>query len=304
MEDSSVALGLNLSILTLSTIFGLRVSNANNIFRLQLCCFIVYTLLSSAYFNLLPGLAFPSVLVLIVTMFSSYFSKLHPYRLEISKTGMKFKDRTPNYMSIGKTYHSCFKRTRDIWDPVIYTNLAFLIFGLCSFFIFKQWELAVLQMFTFIGSSFYHFSKEANYFNLDQTFAGSLGCIFLLSIYDAYALDLDYFLVGGFVALPVGIFLFDYCGMPADVIYEPFCCVRQGRLLYDQIHSIWHIASAFAPLGCSYFYSKHSPQENLVLGRGYLDESTMCFPIVPVYALLISLMINIVGNAVGIFPPR
>ncbi len=300
---AAIALGLNLSILVLVTISGIGASNECRRSRLQLCCFLVYILLSSAHFNL-PNLVLPTVLVLVMTWFSSYFSKLHPYRLDILMLGMKFKDRTPIYGSSSKKYRAHFSRMRDIYDPVIYTNVLYLIFGLYSFFLFKQWDLAVLQIFTFVGSSLYHLSKEANYFNLDQTFAGSLGCIFLLSLYDAYYVDLDYFLVGGFVALPLGIFLFDYCGMPADVTYEPLCCVRQGRLVYDQIHSIWHIVSSLAPLGCSYFYSRHFPHEHLVLGRGYLDESTLCFPKVTVYAFLISLGINIIGNATRVFPPK
>jgi hypothetical protein len=306
MEDSSIALALNVSILVLVIISGIRVPDANERSSAQLYYFLAYTFLSSGYFSILPILAFPTSIVLVMTLFSSYFSKSHPYRLEISKSGMKFKERSPvNTNDDKKKRLAHFNRMRGIYDPVIYTNMVYLLFGLCSFFVFKQWELAVMQAFTFIGSTLYHLSKEANYFNLDQTFAGAMACIFMLSIYDAYNLDLNYFMISSFVGLPLGIFLFDYCGMPADVVYEPpSCCVRQGRLIYDQVHSLWHIISAIAPLGCAYFYSQQFPQEHLVLGRGYVDEGTMCLPKVPVYALVVSLLFNIFGNAVGFLPPK
>ena len=305
MEDSAIALAINISILVLVTVSGVGVLDENKRSPLQLCYFLAYTFLSSGYFNLLRFLAFPTSLVLVLTLFSSHFSKFHPYRLEISKSGMKFKETDSFYAAEGKNHVAYFNRMRGVYDPVVNTNVVYLLFGLCSYFLFNQWELAVLQMFTFVGSTLYHISKEANYFNLDQTFAGGLACIFMLSLYDAYTLDFNYFMIGSCVALPLGIFLFDYCGMPADVVYEPpFCCIRQGRLIYDQVHSLWHIVSAIAPLCCSYFYSQQFPQEHLVLGRGYFDESTMCFPKVPIYALLISLVFNIFGNAVGFLPPK
>ena len=263
----------------------------------------MYTLLSSAFHNLLSLLAFPTVIVLVISLYSDYFSRFHPYRLEISRNGMKFKEKIPVYTQYER-YHINFSGKRGVHDPVMYTNLTYLVFGLFSLYYFKERELAILQVFTFLGSTMYHFSKEANYFNLDQTFAGALGCIFVLSLYDAYTVDLDYFLIGSFVALPLGIFLFDYCGMPADIIYEPFCCVRKGRIMYDMVHSIWHIVSAMGPLACSFFYSQYFPQDHLVLGRGYLDPMTRYFPKVPVYSLLISLTVNMLGNAVGVLPPK
>jgi len=94
------------------------------------------------------------------------------------------------------------------------------------------------------------------------------------------------------------------------------CCIpkiaifRKHRQLYDTLHMMWHFASALGPiastwLAYTYHYSKLVDPQQLndgVLGYGYFDPYTKCFPIVPIVSLVCSVILNIWGNMSGIMP--
>lgn len=94
------------------------------------------------------------------------------------------------------------------------------------------------------------------------------------------------------------------------------CCVpkiaifRKHRQMYDTLHMLWHFVSALGPiastwLAYSHYYSDEADPEHIndgVLGYGYFDPSTKCFPIVPFVSIGCSVFVNVMGNWYGIMP--
>eukprot|EP01036_Dinobryon_divergens_P028314 gene28314-37245_t len=140
---------------------------------------------------------------------------------------------------------------RDISDKLIVTSLVYLaasVYGLVK----GQYEVSFLCAVTWWSSSSYHFFRESMYFNVDNIFAASLFIAFIYSLWiSSGRADLEWYTNIGTIGLVLAGFLLIYCGNPAtisfDNSYSPACCIRSGRALYDNVHSIWHLISGIGP---------------------------------------------------------
>ena len=183
-----------------------------------------------------------------------------------------------------------------------------------------EWHMAFLCAATCFSSCIYHRHREAVYFNLDNVFATSLLSSYAWSLYLSYGTHEEYFIFG-LVGIPVAIFLLVYCGMPADiaimkeVISSPMCCIRSDRPLYNSIHALWHMASGVGPILSLYLFYTISQEHNssqlivditlqqkMVMGSVLSVDKWGYLPVVPTVALLSGVVLNIVGNFVGVMP--
>jgi hypothetical protein len=137
-------------------------------------------------------------------------------------------------------------------DKLIYTSLVYAVGGGVALY-HEQYVLAFVSTITSIGSILYHRHREGQFFNFDNIFATSHVVMFLYAIYDAYENHWEFFLLsaGG---LPIAAFLLVYCGDPADVTKNEVPIVRYSRKIYDDYHTLWHLASGFGPMLVSFYF--------------------------------------------------
>ena len=89
-------------------------------------------------------------------------------------------------------------------------------------------------------------------------------------------------------------------GNPATISVDntssstPACCIRSGRPLYDNVHTIWHLTSGLGPALSIWFFD-HAVENKLV------NDYTVHF-IMPTVAVTCGLFLNIIGNIFGVMP--
>lgn len=217
-------------------------------------------------------------LVMISFMIAAFF----PYLSKMSK-------HRPNF--VGAAH-------RNWNDRLIGTSGTYFLAALFAF-VYSQHEMALVCFITSVGSSLYHRHREMMYFNLDHIFATSLMVVFIYTLISSYRHHEVYFTVGA-VGLPFGVFLLVYCGMPADINLGPapssmlLCCIRQGREMYDSVHNLWHLASGVGPFMAVWYFHHLATIDP--------ESSHYAIHVLPTVSLSISLVLNILGNIVGVMP--
>lgn len=72
------------------------------------------------------------------------------------------------------------------------------------------------------------------------------------------------------------------------------CCIRKGRPFYDDVHSLWHIVSGFGPLLAIWSL------DNALVNRKV--EINLVTFILPITAVAIGVVLNIIGNLCEVIP--
>lgn len=265
-------------------------SSITNIFYLFII--LIYSLIIFKWFQLHNDMLFYLIISYLICLF-------FPYLYKSSKI---------------KKYVLSNNLHRNWSEKLIVTSYIYLIGSIYSIII-GNYAFGLISFSTSIGSVLYHRHKEMNYFNLDNIFATSLLLIFLYTLVSSYYYNEIYFMLG-VIGLPVCIFLLSYCGMPADITYtfklnQILCCNRIERSGYETYHNLWHISSGIGPFMAAwylnyiknvinidgitfydliYFYNNQFTTEQILLKNIYI------------ISLVISLIINIYGNYIGIMP--
>ena len=176
---------------------------------------------------------------------------------------------------------------------------------------------------TFISSSLYHLYGEQQYFNFDNIFATSLLMIYMWSLYlSIFHHSNALHILSGLIGLPLAVYLLIACGMPGKLEYSKkvysgryyYTCMRCQPTIYPTLHSLWHIVSGIGILisiwyfhwlkvvHLDYYICPYMYTGEVTLGSGcYFDEYDL-LPVVPCIALILSLLININGNIIGVMP--
>ncbi len=196
---------------------------------------------------------------------------------------------------------------RKWWDKLIWTSAVYFIAGVFALCL-DEYEISTLCFVTFSGSTLYHRNREIKFFNLDNIFATSLLVIYSCSLASSFSVCKEYFLLGVF-GLPVAAFLLVYCGMPADVALNSTgsVCTRNGRSLYDNIHTLWHVVSGIGPVMSVWYLYSIKNGDSFLVGVPTLVDSTHWYTsfdssIMPTVAVGIGVVINLAGNIAGIMP--
>ena len=204
----------------------------------------------------------------------------------------------PYLMKPSKYRQTCFGDLyRPFNDKLVQTSLVYLIAALYAVHM-KQPQIAAVCLVTYCGSSLYHLNHETMFFNLDNVFATTLLNIFMWSLIQAYRHGHDTYFLLGALGLPVAIFLIVYCGDPADIAFVKqltgCICVRSGRKLYDDVHTLWHFASGVGPFLALHYFLHVDNQSTIALDCNSAKLPYIC--------VLIAVIINIIGNYYGIIP--
>jgi len=140
-------------------------------------------------------------------------------------------------------------------DKLIWTSLVYLLGAFAGLY-HSQYELAVVSAITALGSVLYHRHREGQFFNFDNIFATSHVMMFGYAIIDAWENNPSFFTFS-LVAAPIAVFLLVYCGDPAEVSKTTVPIIRNSRQLYDDYHTLWHLASGFGPVLVSFYFEGH-----------------------------------------------
>ena len=108
---------------------------------------------------------------------------------------------------------------RELTDQILVSNLSYFLASLFGFY-FRQYEIAMLCGCTWLSSAFYHYSREAMFFNIDCTFASSLVVIFGYTIFLSYEnfvsveqdIEKVIYLYVTVILMPLAIYFFKECG--------------------------------------------------------------------------------------------
>jgi hypothetical protein len=136
----------------------------------------------------------------------------------------------------------------------------------------------------------------------------------------------------GTLGIGVAAFLLVYCGMPAEISVvretpDVCCYLRSDRKLYNIVHSLWHLASGCGPVLSTWLFMHIATNQlhidhfftpakqiisfgplslyrgqDVVIGLPYYLDPYQWLPVVPTVALIISAIINLFGNLIGIMP--
>lgn len=196
-----------------------------------------------------------------------------------------------NYMKkSSKFLHLSVNPQRRKWsDKLVTTSAVYLFCSLIGIY-YGYIELASLTFCTWIGSSMYHKYAESMYFNLDNIFATTQLFVYLYSLVLSYDKNIYYYYFGLF-GISVAIFFLVYCGAPADINMIKSCsCIRSDRPLYNNIHTLWHLASGVGPGIAVVFFNDINAKE------------IPFFYSMLYFSLLLAVIINIMGNYIGIMP--
>jgi hypothetical protein len=79
-----------------------------------------------------------------------------------------------------------------------------------------------------------------------------------------------------------------------DNSYSPGCCIRSGRALYDNVHSIWHLISGIGPALSIWLF-------DYALEKELVNSYTLHF-VMPTVAVMFGILINVIGNGFGVMP--
>ena len=188
----------------------------------------------------------------------------------------------------------------NAWKNIlVLTSIVYLISSIHSLWMHETY-FSFIQLFAWIGSTLYHANNEMRFFNLDNIFAMAILVTITWCAILSLKLDIIYFSI--FVGmLPIALALFVGCGMPASIDICPCCRVnrRTRRTIYVNLHSYWHLVSVIGPILATSFFSKYCPNE--IMCSGYFDKYKIV-PVIPAVSLMIGIVVNIIGNCLGVMP--
>ena len=206
-----------------------------------------------------------------------------------------------------------------MFDLLVITSLIYAIAGAFAYYM-EEYVFSVLCMITWVSSSLYHYYGEQLFFNFDNIFATSLLIIYGWSFYSSVVHHvLPTYAACGILGLPLSLYFLAASGMPGEIqiLRQSLTCLRCQPEKYSLLHSVWHIVGGLGLLLPSWFF--HSYRKAVEPTHGcahtnlffsgplttgsfcYLDES-LYFPVIPTIALFVSLLINLLGNALNIMP--
>ena len=281
--------------------FSVILSTHHNIqFYLSLTFMFFYSLILILWFELDTDLCFYTVITFLSICFLTYLKKESKY----------------------KKYF--LTNCNRLWsDKLVITSSVYAlasVYAIAS----KQYQFSLMCLMTSIGSTLYHLNNETMYFNLDNIFATSLLLIFIYTLVSSYYHHEIYFHVG-MVGLPVSLFLLINCGMPADIVIN-YCsednsrikyCTRMKQVHYDLLHNLWHLASGIGPF-MTVWYMDYIKRQNIinadwnnVASTAGIDQVSLIsigsmeqviFKCLHSTSIIISILINVLSNYVGIMP--
>jgi len=282
-------------------------SCTDNIIRLYLLLIFMlsYSILLICWFELHEDFLFYSVITFLSMFFLRYLQKESKY----------------------KRYF--LTNCNRLWiDKLVITSTVYALASVYAL-VSNQNQFSLMCLMTSIGSTLYHLSSETMYFNLDNIFATSLFLVFLYTLVSSYYHHEMYFHLG-MVGLPVSLFLLVHCGMPADIVIN-YCsedsnrikyCTRTNRHHYELLHNVWHLASCVGPFMTIWYmnyietqilvneddvdegfaaYNADSDQVTFT-SIGSMVHTTDIFKYLHYISILISILINVICNYVGIMP--
>lgn len=182
--------------------------------------------------------------------------------------------------------------TRSWVDKLITTSGIYGI-GAISALAHSQYSLTFLCTITCIGSVLYHRNREGQFFNFDNIFATSQFFVFGRTLYEAWHNDSSYYFAFGVGSLPIALFFLVYCGDPAEII-KGDNVIRESRKIYEDYHTLWHLASGCGPILASFYMNYTSTTFDY--------ERELYYSYFLLTGILISMTVNIVGNSFGAVP--
>ena len=194
---------------------------------------------------------------------------------------------------------------RNVLDKLVVTSFSYALVGILAVY-YNEPIFAIMLVFTSICSATYHYHYEGIYFNADNILATSVAVIFIrtLILSFMYYDDNEILCITGTVGLFIAAFLLVYCGMPAVITELNGCSVRNINPAYALIHSVWHLISGFGPL-FSILTLQNLKQNDIISKSSILGSDYYIldfFPFWPTVSILIGILVNGLGNSMGIMP--
>jgi len=190
---------------------------------------------------------------------------------------------------------------KDLWrsfsDIIVHSSLLYAV-GAIAAFKYGMPGLGILHIYTCIGSTLFHWTRETMFFNWDNIGAMSLLFVAAYGLYCSFGVDI-YWTCSGLMGFPVAIFLLVYCGMPGKVCEEACQKRRVPDPRYHFWHTAWHILSAAGTVLNLHFFNKHFP--GMEAAGGQLPFFPMV-PMVPAICICCGLACNLLGNVLGAMP--
>jgi hypothetical protein len=238
---------------------------------------------------------------LVILWFNLWDLLFHWLLLGLLALFFPYLQRPSRYYAFcsGKIFYRSWKHL------VMYSSLIYLsgcVAAVCAGYM----SMAFVCLLTAMGSLLYHRHREGQFFNFDNIFATSKLILFIytaihaVDVYPAYAW-------AALLGAPWTLFVFVYCGDPADVLSLPTSsgelhCIRSERSIYDTWHSVWHVLSGLGPVTCA-LYLHHFPldRSHLLLQQlaaGQISAEQMLLTC----SLLLAVGVNVLLNVLGVAP--
>uniref|UniRef100_A0A7S2XVH3 Uncharacterized protein n=1 Tax=Fibrocapsa japonica TaxID=94617 RepID=A0A7S2XVH3_9STRA len=248
-------------------------------FTLGLVIFVSVAFLSTVVLDWLSQVLFARLVTLFSILFMGipYLAKASPLRSDPSR-GIKLSPK---------------EKRRSFADPLVFTSLFYMFAGIYAFSV-GQYGIALLQIYTSMGSTLYHLTRETMFFNCDNIGATSLLLLTAYGLYLSLGIDLGWTILAA-AGIPLGGAILHKCGMPGEVCKGKRTCCSE----YPSWHSAWHVASSFGTVISVYFFEKNFPDHEA--GAGWFAEMPF-LPIAPTIAVVISVVQNFIGNKAGVMP--
>ncbi len=214
-----------------------------------------------------------------------------PYMWKASK----YRRKHGSNLSIG------MELWRPWYDMLVWTSFAYAVPGVYAFSV-KQYGMSILLAGTTVGSTLFHLTRETMFFNLDNVFAMSILFICLWALMCTIRLQEWWSALHIIIFGPMSLMLNVACGLPGVI-----CCSKHNAALtvrvssprYAYFHVFWHIVSGLVVTFITHFLATSFPD----LEAGGLQFSLIPdLPIVPTFAFVSSLGVNLYGNYVGFMP--
>lgn len=192
---------------------------------------------------------------------------------------------------------------RPVTDLCVLSSSTYALVAVYLFLEGSSLHLVIMNVICFISSVLYHLHAEAAFFNMDNIFATAQAFIFLWSLRIAYEQQRFAFVSIGIVGIGLSAYLLVACGLPAILEFDrensSRCVCRRANPAYKVYHSVWHAISIGGPLMAATVFSDSSAHASSVISfSSYLPS----IPLVPAASLLLSTILNIIGNSQGIMP--
>lgn len=180
---------------------------------------------------------------------------------------------------------------RNYCDHIVSSSFIYSISALISLYNNNYW-FAFISLTTTISSLLYHLHKEAMYFNLDNICATTFLFYCFNIAYDAYSYMpfVSYIIfIGSLKALYIFCTSGDVCIISYNNLTNKY--TRIQNIKYVKYHCLWHYLTGFGSIFIS-IYLYMSKNNHIV---DISDKNILLY-------YLISIILNIIGNNLGIIP--